>query len=92
LKPSSFKSVEPVRRKSWTVKASSGVPSFCACSYRAVVTRLKAARDIGASASQREGRGDAAADIIELAKPYGRYGYRRITALLRHAGWAVMRR
>jgi len=38
------------------------------------------------------GRGDEAAltaDIIELAKTYGRYGYRRITALLRHAGWAV---
>ena len=29
------------------------------------------------------------ADIVELAKTYGRYGYRRITALLRHAGWAV---
>lgn len=29
------------------------------------------------------------ADIIELAKTYGRYGYRRITALLRHAGWTV---
>ena len=29
------------------------------------------------------------ADIIELAKTYGRYGYRRVTALLRHAGWAV---
>ena len=29
------------------------------------------------------------ADVIELAKTYGRYGYRRITALLRHAGWAV---
>ena len=29
------------------------------------------------------------ADIVELAKAYGRYGYRRITALLRHAGWAV---
>src|SRR5664279_4197043 len=27
------------------------------------------------------------ADIVELAKAYGRYGYRRITALLRHAGW-----
>ena len=25
--------------------------------------------------------------IILLANPYGRYGYRRITALLRHAGW-----
>jgi len=38
------------------------------------------------------GRDDEAAltaDIIELAKTYGRYGYRRITVLLRHAGWAV---
>jgi len=29
------------------------------------------------------------ADIIELARSYGRYGYRRITALLRDAGWVV---
>ncbi|WP_166507207.1 IS3 family transposase [Frigidibacter mobilis] len=29
------------------------------------------------------------ADIIALASEYGRYGYRRITALLREAGWAV---
>jgi hypothetical protein len=29
------------------------------------------------------------ADIIELAHQYGRYGYRRITALLRRAGWGV---
>lgn len=29
------------------------------------------------------------ADIIALASEYGRYGYRRITALLRDAGWAV---
>ena len=29
------------------------------------------------------------ADIIELATIYGRYGYRRITALLHQAGWAV---
>lgn len=38
------------------------------------------------------GRADEAeltADIIELATRYGRYGYRRITALLQAAGWAV---
>jgi len=38
------------------------------------------------------GRDDEAAltaDVIELAKAYGRYGYRRITALLRQAGWSV---
>jgi hypothetical protein len=29
------------------------------------------------------------AGIIELATIYGRYGYRRITALLRQAGWVV---
>jgi len=29
------------------------------------------------------------ANIIALAKQYGRYGYRRITALLRTGGWAV---
>ena len=28
-------------------------------------------------------------DIIALAKQYGRYGYRRVTALLCHAGWTV---
>ncbi len=39
-----------------------------------------------------KGRADDAAltaDIIELARQYGRYGYRRITALLRDAGWLV---
>jgi putative transposase len=38
------------------------------------------------------GRADEAgltADIIALAAQYGRYGYRRITAMLRDAGWAV---
>ena len=29
------------------------------------------------------------ADIVALATAYGRYGYRRTTALLRQAGWAV---
>ena len=32
------------------------------------------------------------ADIIALATQYGRYGYRRITALLREAGWRVTRK
>ena len=27
--------------------------------------------------------------VIDLATEYGRYGYRRITALLRHQGWSV---
>jgi putative transposase len=29
------------------------------------------------------------ADIIALTRQYGRYGYRRITALLQAAGWPV---
>lgn len=33
-----------------------------------------------------------AADIIQLARQYGRCGYRRITALLRHAGWHMNRK
>ncbi len=40
----------------------------------------------------RVGRSDEAAltaDITALAEQYGRYGYRRITALLRSSGWAV---
>jgi hypothetical protein len=38
------------------------------------------------------GRDDEAAltaDIVALAREYGRYGYRKITALLRAAGWVV---
>lgn len=31
-------------------------------------------------------------DIIVLARQYGRYGYRRVTALLRDAGWHVNRK
>lgn len=29
------------------------------------------------------------ADIIELARQYGRYGYRKVAALLRDAGWVI---
>ena len=29
------------------------------------------------------------ADIVELARQYDRYGYRKIAALLRRAGWLV---
>lgn len=37
----------------------------------------------------REDEERLTADIIELARQYGRYGYRKIAALLRHAGWLV---
>ena len=29
------------------------------------------------------------ADIIELARQYGRYGYRKVAQLLRQAGWII---
>ena len=32
------------------------------------------------------------ADVVELARRHGRHGYRRIAALLRHAGWRVNRK
>ena len=32
------------------------------------------------------------ADIVALALQYGRYGYRRITAMLHQAGWIVNRK
>jgi len=39
--------------------------------------------------TQREDEDALTQAIIELASQYGRYGYRRITALLQHAGWQV---
>ena len=30
------------------------------------------------------------ADLIELARQYGRYGYRKIAELLRRAGWLIL--
>jgi|SRR5262245_30947232 len=44
------------------------------------------------SARSRRGREDAerlTADVTELARQYGRYGYRKFAALLRQAGWSV---
>lgn len=37
----------------------------------------------------REDEERLTADIIELARQYGRYGYRKVAALLRGAGWLV---
>lgn len=37
----------------------------------------------------REDEARLTADVIEFARQYGRYGYRKIAALLRDAGWLV---
>lgn len=39
--------------------------------------------------SGRADEGRLTADIIELARQYGRYGYRRVAELLRRSGWLV---
>ena len=46
------------------------------------------------STQRRQPRGRAdeerlVADMIELTRQYGRYGYRRVAALLRDAGWQI---
>ena len=60
------------------------------------VSERRACRALGQHRStQRKaprGREDEAAltaDLVELARQYGRYGYRKIAALLRRAGWLV---
>ena len=41
------------------------------------------------AAKSREDEERLVADMIELARQYGRYWYRRIAALLRDAGWQI---
>jgi transposase InsO family protein len=60
------------------------------------VSERRACRTLGQHRStQRKsprGRDDEAQlteDIVELARKYGRYGYRQVTALLNEAGWCV---
>ena len=60
------------------------------------VSERRACRVLGQhrSTQRRNPRGRAdeerlVADMIELTRKYGRYGYRRIAALLRDAGWSV---
>ena len=60
------------------------------------VSERRACRVLGQHRSTQRhiprGRADEdrlVADMIELARQYGRYGYRRIAAFLREAGWSV---
>jgi putative transposase len=60
------------------------------------ISERRACRVLGQPRSTQRRRPQTAADeaaltadIIALASQYGRYGYRRITALLRTAGWVV---
>jgi transposase InsO family protein len=81
--------VSPARRRACVahVVTHLGVPERTACrvlgQHRATQRRVARTADDEMALT---------ADIIELARRYGRYGYRRITALLRAAGWQVNRK
>jgi putative transposase len=81
--------VSPARRRACVthVVARLGIPERLACrvlgQHRSTQRKAAAVPDDEAALT---------ADIIELARRYGRYGYRRITALLRAAGWQVNRK
>jgi putative transposase len=60
------------------------------------VSERRACRLLGQSRSTQRHRALPPSDeprlvtrIVQLASTYGRYGYRRITALLRREGWRV---
>src|SRR5215218_6932944 len=70
----------------------------CVEHIRAVLTisERRACRALGQHRSTqrkaprgKEDEEQLTADLIELARQYGRYGYRKIAALLRDAGWLV---
>ena len=76
--------MSPARRRACIehVVARLGVPERLACrvlgQHRSTQRQAPTTPDDEAALS---------ADIVELARRYGRYGYRRITSLLRVAGW-----
>jgi transposase InsO family protein len=67
--------------------AKLGVPERTACrvlgQHRSIQRKLARTADDEAALT---------ADIVALARRHGRHGYRRITALLRRAGWQVNRK
>jgi putative transposase len=69
------------------VRAVTGISERRACR---VLGQHRSTQRKAARTPDDEGR--LTADIVALARQYGRYGYRRITALLKEAGWAVNRK
>jgi transposase InsO family protein len=69
------------------VRAITGVSERRACR---VLGQHRSTQRKTARTSDDEAR--LTANIVELARQYGRYGYRRITALLKGVGWAVNRK
>ena len=63
-----------------TLGVSERLPAACLASHGRPSVKIPQTADDEAALT---------ADIIALARQFGRYGYRRITALLRDAGWLV---
>src|SRR4029453_3130415 len=51
--------------------------------------KMKRADVDGTPPGGREDEARLTADIIELARQYGRYGYRKVAELLRRVGWTI---
>jgi putative transposase len=80
--------LSPARRRACVehVVAELGVPERWACRV------LGQHRSTQRRPPSRPDEAALIADVVALAGRYGRYGYRRVTALLREAGWAVNRK
>src|SRR5215212_197017 len=74
----------PARRRACVehIRSVLTVSERCAC--RALGQHRSTQRKAPRS---KEGEEQLTADLVELARQYGRYGYRKISALLRDAGW-----
>ena len=81
--------MSPARRRTCVehVVTQLGVSERKAC--RALGQHRSTQRKIARTADDE---GSLTADLVGLARRYGRYCYRRITALLRHAGWPINRK
>ncbi len=66
------------------VQQQLGVSERCACR---VLRQPRATQRYLSQGADEEAR--LTTRIVKLASTYGRYGYRRITALLRDEGWRV---
>ena len=78
--------ISPARRRQLVahVQQQLGVSERRACR---VLKQPRATQRYVSQPSDEEAR--LTVRMVELASQYGRYGYRRITALLRHEGWRV---
>src|ERR1700691_31714 len=80
------KLISPARRR----MAVSGAQEKYQVSERRVCLLVKQPRGTQRyRRTQREDEDALTRAILALAHEYGRYGYRRVTAMLQHAGWHV---